>query len=231
MINTCDDKGASYVVNSSVEGWKGQLAEICKKLNCHMAFDAVGGELTGDILHAMPSNSTVYVCYLHLLPIFCNIIILNMMMMMRKVYGGLSLEPSRGIRASDLIFTDKKVHGFWLTSTMAKLSILSYFKDYYFPVKNNLLGSLATKIRKTYRLQDVALALADYNQNMSAGKIGFCPHKYIVANDNAAVIAISDNNAANDNHQNNNNHDGDVVIAGGDLINNNINNNIVEMIN
>lgn len=49
---------SSHVLNltpfPSNEEWQAQFKERCAELKCTLAFDAVAGELTGQILHNMP---------------------------------------------------------------------------------------------------------------------------------------------------------------------------------
>lgn len=64
-------------------------------------FDAVAGELTGQILDAMPRGSTAY------------------------VYGALSMQPVSGISPSSLIFQGKTLTGWWLSEWLKGKNILS----------------------------------------------------------------------------------------------------------
>lgn len=136
---------------SSEEGWEEKLKEMCAKLNCRLAYDAVSGSLTGSILHAMPVGSTV------------------------KVYGDLSGQPSSGIFPSDLIFGQKKVEGFWLTGYMKTKNIIGIY-SWTRTISKLMKKSLSTSVRKVYGIDDASVALADYMGNMSLGKVAFTPN-------------------------------------------------------
>jgi len=81
--------GAEHVVVSSKEGWKEELANLVKEKNISVAFDAIAGQSTGDMIEIMPNKGTTF------------------------VYGGLSEQPVSGIAPMDLIYRKKKVEG-WL---------------------------------------------------------------------------------------------------------------------
>ena len=74
---------------------------MVEKLNATICFEAVAGELTGKILSVMPPKS---VCY---------------------VYGLLSGAKCSEIDPIDLIFKEKEVKGFWLTSYLNQMNIFS----------------------------------------------------------------------------------------------------------
>lgn len=54
-------EGAKYVVNSEEEGFEEKLGKLIKEFNIKLAFDAIGGAMTGRILKLMPKGSTAYV--------------------------------------------------------------------------------------------------------------------------------------------------------------------------
>lgn len=83
--------GAEHVVVSSTDTWKEELKAKVKDLGATVAFDAVAGSTTGDLLEVLPSNGTVY------------------------VYGGLAGKVEN-IDPMDLIYRKKQVRGFLLTS-------------------------------------------------------------------------------------------------------------------
>eukprot|EP01095_Lingulamoeba_sp_RSL-Kostka_P009502 TRINITY_DN3305_c0_g1_i1.p1 TRINITY_DN3305_c0_g1~~TRINITY_DN3305_c0_g1_i1.p1 ORF type:complete len:379 (-),score=124.35 TRINITY_DN3305_c0_g1_i1:203-1339(-) len=146
QVQILKDIGATYVVNSSEENWTEQLAEYSKLLDCRIGFDAVAGELSGQIIKAMPNSSTLY------------------------VYGGLSNQHCSAVRPTDLIFQKKTLKGFWLTDYSNKKNLLQMFL-WVRKVQKNLKLNLNTEIRKSYSLDEMAEALVDYNSNMSDGKI------------------------------------------------------------
>ena len=54
--------GAEYVLDSTQSDFDERLKELCERLNATLAFEAVGGELTGRILKAMPAGSELTIC-------------------------------------------------------------------------------------------------------------------------------------------------------------------------
>ena len=56
-----EDLGAEYILNSTSDTFKEDLAVLANKLNATVFFDAIGGEITGLVLDWMPIESTVYV--------------------------------------------------------------------------------------------------------------------------------------------------------------------------
>lgn len=87
------DLGAKHIVVTSgeEETWKKELKDKIKQLHATVAFDAVAGRSTGDMLECLPNHGTVY------------------------VYGGLAGNASN-ISPMDLIYRCKKIKGFFLTS-------------------------------------------------------------------------------------------------------------------
>lgn len=83
--------GAEFVVVTTDDDWKSQLSALIKKLEIKCAFDAVSGDMTGDLLTMMPPRGKVY------------------------VYGRLAPEPLGNIQPLDLIYRGKEVKGFLLT--------------------------------------------------------------------------------------------------------------------
>ena len=82
--------GAKHIVNTSEENWKANLKALSKKLDAKVAFDAVAGEMTGDLLQLLPRKSKVWVY---------------------GVLGG----HLRNIDPIALIYFNKKVEGFLLS--------------------------------------------------------------------------------------------------------------------
>lgn len=83
--------GAEFVVVTTDDDWKSQLSALIKKLEIKCAFDAVSGDMTGDLLTMIPPRGKVY------------------------VYGRLAPEPLGNIQPLDLIYRGKEVKGFLLT--------------------------------------------------------------------------------------------------------------------
>lgn len=88
--------GAKHViVTTDDESWKDELKSKVKELNTTIAFDAVSGKSTGDMIDCLPKNGT---CFL---------------------YGGLAGKVSN-INPMDLIYHNKKVEGWLLNTWLSK---------------------------------------------------------------------------------------------------------------
>ena len=76
-------------MNSSEANFDRQLQDTCHQYDAHLAFDAVAGQMTGQLLQALPENSTV------------------------TVYSCLSKKAPQTI-VDQIIFRGKTITGFWL---------------------------------------------------------------------------------------------------------------------
>uniref|UniRef100_A0A0G4HZA6 Enoyl reductase (ER) domain-containing protein n=1 Tax=Chromera velia CCMP2878 TaxID=1169474 RepID=A0A0G4HZA6_9ALVE len=90
------DLGAEVVVSEDDPEWTSQLKQVIEKLDIKVAFDAVGGRMSGLLMSMLPAESTTY------------------------VYGGLAKDPCvSDVPALDLIYKKKLLKGFlvvnWLT--------------------------------------------------------------------------------------------------------------------
>lgn len=85
--------GAKHIVCQADDDWLVQLRKKIKELNVKVAFDAVAGDMTGQVLSCLPNRG---ICY---------------------VYGVLSGDPAGKIDPIDLIYRSKKVNGFHVLKT------------------------------------------------------------------------------------------------------------------
>jgi len=127
------------------------LQEKSKELSATVCFDAVAGELTGTILTAMPNGSSVY------------------------VYGVLSGKTDlTNINAAELIFKDKKVSGYWVSSEYPTISMeekIGRAKTTQSLLKTTFKGDFVL-----FEQKDFEKAIEHSVKNASAGKavITFC---------------------------------------------------------
>lgn len=140
------EEGARYVLNSSEDGFSDNLKELSHQLRATIAFDAVGGEMTGTLLNAMPENTRL-LCY-----------------------GALSGKPCSGVSPLSLIFQGKSVHGFWLSKWIREAGALRTFLATRKVQQLMGSGELQTTIRKKVGPENWKEALLEYNGNMSLGK-------------------------------------------------------------
>ena len=99
-IQVLKDLGAEIVFNTTSENFSKELGECLKENQADAFFDAVGGKLPGVVLGLMHTNARYY------------------------IYGGLSDEPltldQGGSGFGNLVFSGRKVSGFWLMAYFAK---------------------------------------------------------------------------------------------------------------
>lgn len=140
-------QGEEHVLNMVDADFTEKLSTLAQTLNATAAIDAVGGELTGKIINAMPEGSEVL------------------------LYGGLSGQPVSGIDTLEIIFKNKFLGGFnlgtWLNdlSSEEHLSITDYLQSLVTAKK------IETKIQAVVPLPEFYTALRSYISNMSGGKV------------------------------------------------------------
>lgn len=144
-------EGNPYVLSSESEVFEDNLKKLCRDLSPTLAFDAVGGSLTGLMLNAMPENSEVV------------------------VYGGLSGENISSIDVMGIIFNKKSISGFNLNDWIPSLS-KEEFKQLTDEVQDMFIsGEFNTAIQAEFPLEDVVKGLRAYIKSMSSGKVLFKP--------------------------------------------------------
>ena len=145
QIDLLKAQGADIVLNSNDEGFEQQLHDVCHQTNTHIAFDAVAGPLTNQLLKAMPPNSKV------------------------TVFSALS---KQAVQASPdlLIFENKMVDSFWLGPWISKQNLLKTMMLWK-RAQKQIPNHLKSEIRKIYPIQEVKEAIRDYTSQMTGGKI------------------------------------------------------------
>jgi NADPH2:quinone reductase len=142
--------GAEHVVNSSEPEFEERLRIKCHELGVTLAFDAVGGPMTGQLAQALVDGGTVI------------------------VYGGLSEQESR-INPQEFIFRRKKIEGFWLPAFFGN----GFGKEQLralIGVPTMLGKDMETPIRARLPLESAAEALRIAASDMTAGKVLFTPN-------------------------------------------------------
>lgn len=145
QVELLKKQGAEIVINSNDSDFDQQLSAACQRYQANLAFDAVSGSLTSKVLDAMPKNSKVL------------------------VYGGLSYEPAQA-DPGQLIFSNKSIEGFWLTNWLGKKNLLQIMLMWK-KAQRLIQTDLASNVRKQYPLQDVQIAIEEYKNQMTGGKI------------------------------------------------------------
>jgi NADPH:quinone reductase len=147
QVEQMREMGAQWVINSENPNFNHVLEEMAERLGATIAFDAVGGEMTGTLVNAMPEGSRIY------------------------VYGALSEKPCGGISPLSLIFKGKHVEGFWLSQWLKEAGLWRTYRSIRRIQSMIGSGKFETTIRKRAYLNDWPEALLEYRQEMSRGKV------------------------------------------------------------
>jgi NADPH:quinone reductase len=139
--------GCKYVLDVNEGDFDKRLGEMCGALNVTAAIDAVGGELTGQILNALPAGSELV------------------------VFGGLSGMPVAGIDPLELIFKNKVLSGFNLSDWLSEINAEAFQKISGYLQTLFVEKKLNTRIHKLYDMDDFYRGLRTYISDMSAGKV------------------------------------------------------------
>jgi len=139
--------GVKYVLVETDENFKYQLNDLVKKLDATVAYDAVGGSLSGLMFNAMPADSELV------------------------VYGGLSNKPIAEIDVMELIFNNKIISGFNLMDWKDDLEDEEFDKISEELQDKFISGAYSTNIKGVFSFEDIVSGLRNYISDMSAGKL------------------------------------------------------------
>lgn len=148
-VDLLNKQGAEIVLNSSDSDFQQKLSDVCHQYGSRLAFDAVAGPLSLQLLDAMPPRSKV------------------------TVYGGLSEELVMA-NPGQLIFQSKVIDGFWLTESLANKNLMQFLKIWR-RTQKLLTKELKSEIRIKYPLNEVKTAILDYQKQMTGGKVLLVP--------------------------------------------------------
>jgi NADPH:quinone reductase-like Zn-dependent oxidoreductase len=144
-------QGETFVFDLVDDHFEEKLQTIAHELNTTLAFDAVGGDVTGKILNAMPAGARLV------------------------VYGGLASQQFGNINVLDVIFDGKSISGFNLGQWISQLSP-EQFEIISSDLQERILrGEIGTTVQARYPLEMVVRGLLQYVGNMSDGKVLFVP--------------------------------------------------------
>ena len=145
QVDMLKNVGAEHVLNSTEKDFADQLMKICNQLKVSLAFDAIAGDMTFQLLEALPSGGEV------------------------MVYGGLSEKPAM-IDPGKLIFQKKSVSGFWLSEWITHQGMIRLL--FIFNKIQKFIGDkYRSSIYKRVSLKDTMEGVKSYNEKMSLGKI------------------------------------------------------------
>ncbi len=145
QVDLLKDQGADIILNSTEAEFEQQLHDVCRQTNTRLAFDAVAGKLTNQLLKAMPQNSQVTVF---------------------SALSQLAVQASPAL----LIFENKKIDNFWLGPWISKQNIVKLIQLWK-RAQKQIPGHLKSDIRKIYPMQEAKEAIRDYTSQMTGGKI------------------------------------------------------------
>lgn len=139
--------GLKNVIVESDPDFDRKLRALAANLNATTAFDAVGGELGGQIFNLMPPDSEVV------------------------LYGGLSGKAVCGLNPLGLIFENKMFTGFNLNDWMAENDAVSFEVAHETLEKLIEEARISIKIQAEVQLAELSKGLRNYISAMSEGKV------------------------------------------------------------
>jgi NADPH:quinone reductase len=145
LINT----GSGNVLDSSVESFTHELQELARRLDATLILDAVGGNLTRQLLQAVPYGSSVL------------------------VYGNLSGEQPE-VDHRSLVAENKKINGFYLANWLNEGGLLRKLRCIY-RVRKLVKNELPIKVQRRFPLDQAQQAVDTYLGNMTTGKVLLVP--------------------------------------------------------
>jgi NADPH:quinone reductase-like Zn-dependent oxidoreductase len=151
QVKLLKNQGANVVLNSSDKGFEKQLHDVCHKYNVCLAFDAVAGFMTDQLLKALPKGSTV------------------------RIFSCLS-HKSPQVNINQIIFQGKTVTGFWLGPWLKSSKNLLHILMLWRRTQKLISTDLRSEVRATYPFKDVKKAVEEYTSNMTGGKILLKPN-------------------------------------------------------
>ncbi len=150
QVELLKEQGATIVLNSSDANFDQQLYDACHQADAHLAFDAVAGPMTMQLLDALPGHSKVI------------------------VYSCLSYKAAQA-GADHLVFEDKTVDGFWLGPWINEKNLIQILMLWR-RAQKLMATDLRSNIRARYPLQEAKNAVQDYLGHMTGGKILLSPN-------------------------------------------------------
>lgn len=145
QVAALEAEGARHVLNSSDARFDADLAQLCRDLRCRMAFDAVGGDLTGRLVEALAPRSEVL------------------------VYGALA-QAAIQLHPGTMIFKEATVQGFWLSKYLPRKSLPQMLWQAREATQALKGGFAVSDVARIVPLDRATEGIAAYADAMSAGK-------------------------------------------------------------
>ena len=153
QVELLQSLGATHMLNTSRDGFAGELKSLCKQLKATAAFEAIAGDTTGIVLNAMPPKSTMY------------------------LYGALSLQPCGSIDPVEVIFHEKTLTGFYLGNWLRKRGLIGIMRTVSKVQRLLIDRRIETIVQRRLALSEVVEGLQQYAANMTDGKVFVMPHR------------------------------------------------------
>ena len=150
QVELLKELGATIVLNSNDDGFDQQLRDVCHQADAHLAFDAVAGTMTLQLLDALPENSKV------------------------TVYSCLSYKDAQ-VGADHLVFEGKSVDGFWMGPWISKKNIAQIMMLWR-RAQKLMSTELKSEVRARYPFPEAKDAVKDYLHQMTGGKVLLTPN-------------------------------------------------------
>ena len=153
QITALQNLGAKYVLNQNDPKFEESFKKLATQLNCRIAFDAVGGDLTAKLFIAMPSKSTVY------------------------MYGQLGGDY-KGLHPCHFMTGDKTLKGFVLSSAEVYKDKAKFQEAASYMLEDLKKGGsmFKTIVAKKYKLSEFKNALLEYKSYATEGKAVIYPN-------------------------------------------------------
>ena len=152
QVEQLEKLGAAHVLSSADDDFQGRLEELCRRLNARAALDAIGGEMTSQLLAALPAGGRVI------------------------LYGGLARDLTVAVSLPDIVFGDKSVEGFYVPTWLAAKSLPQLvLLERRVPVL--LTRELGAVVRERVTLEKAPRAIEDYRRAMTGGKVLITPNE------------------------------------------------------
>lgn len=147
MLKQLTDQGWDMVLNSTAIDFEEQLYKAVHELKADIAFDAVGGDMSGILVNSMPKRSGIV------------------------VYGGLSGKTIGNMDPLSVIFNEIHIRGFNLNSWMNSASTEK--KELASSVITEMLlnGQIESKVQAEVKADKLVQGVKQYLGNMSEGKV------------------------------------------------------------
>jgi NADPH2:quinone reductase len=147
--NLLISRGAEYIIDSSEINFADNLYSLSHKLQASLVLDAIGGELTRQIMLAVPYGSSML------------------------IYGNLSGEQPQ-IDHKSIVLDNKKVSGFYLGSWLKEQGMITTVRS-ILRVRQLLKSKIVVPVQERFSLDKAQQAVDTYLGNMTAGKVLLIP--------------------------------------------------------